>query len=456
MKRLLSLVPLFVAAIVSHNGTKAAESQPNIVLIVADDLGYGDLGYLGGKDVPTPNVDKLAADGVRFTSGYVSGPYCSPTRAGLLTGKYQQRFGHEFNPGQGPNSADIGLSVNEATLANRLKSAGYTTGLVGKWHLGNAEKFRPPQRGYDEFFGFLGGAHPYFIEDRQAPIYRGNEEVKESEYLTDAFTREAVSFIDRHKEKPFFLQLTYNAVHTPMHAKPEHKKQFASIADETRRNYAGMLFAMDEGIGKVVDALQKAGVRENTLIAFISDNGGPPVNGSSNGSLRGFKATTWEGGVRVPFILNWPGQLQAAEYHQPVIQLDLLPTILAAVGKPVAAEEKLDGVNLLPFLKGDATGAPHESLFWRFGQQTAIRQGDWKLVKANGIDQPALFNLKDDIGEQHDKSASEPEVFAKLQKTWDEWNATLVEPAWKPAAQQPDAKGKGKGKGKGQNKNKNL
>jgi arylsulfatase A-like enzyme len=237
-----------------------------------------------------------------------------------------------------------------------------------------------------------------------------------------------------------------------MHAKPEHKKQFASIADETRRNYAGMLFAMDEGIGKVVDALQKAGVRENTLIAFISDNGGPPVNGSSNGSLRGFKATTWEGGVRVPFILNWPGQLQAAEYHQPVIQLDLLPTILAAVGKPVAAEEKLDGVNLLPFLKGDATGAPHESLFWRFGQQTAIRQGDWKLVKANGIDQPALFNLKDDIGEQHDKSASEPEVFAKLQKTWDEWNATLVEPAWKPAAQQPGAKGKGKG----QNKNKNL
>ena len=311
MKRLLSLVPLFVAAIVSHSGTKAAESQPNIVLIVADDLGYGDLGYLGGKDVPTPNVDKLAADGVRFTSGYVSGPYCSPTRAGLLTGKYQQRFGHEFNPGQGPNSADIGLSVKETTLANRLKSAGYTTGLVGKWHLGNAEKFRPPQRGYDEFFGFLGGAHPYFIEDRQAPIYRGNEEVKESEYLTDAFTREAVSFIDRHKEKPFFLQLTYNAVHTPMHAKPEHKKQFASIADETRRNYAGMLFAMDEGIGKVVDALQKAGVRENTLIAFISDNGGPPVNGSSNGSLRGFKATTWEGGVRVPFILNWPGQLQA-------------------------------------------------------------------------------------------------------------------------------------------------
>ena len=160
--------------------------------------------------------------------------------------------------------------------------------------------------------------------------------------------------------------------------------------------------------------------------------------------------------MRVTFILNWPGQLQAAESHQPVIQLDLLPTILAAVGKPVAAEEKLDGVNLLPFLKGDATGAPHESLFWRFGQQTAIRQGDWKLVKANGIDQPALFNLKDDIGEQHDKSASEPEVFAKLQKTWDEWNATLVEPAWKPAAQQPGAKGKGKGKGKGQNKNKNL
>lgn len=439
------LISLGAAVLFGPAETNAAEDRPNIVVIVADDLGYGDLGYLGGKDIPTPNVDKLAAEGVRFTSGYVSGPYCSPTRAGLVTGKYQQRFGHEFNPGQGPNAAEIGLSVKETTIANRLKGLGYSTGLVGKWHLGSAEKFRPQQRGYDEFFGFLGGAHPYFTEVGQAPIFRGNEEIKESEYLTDTFTREAVSFIDRHKDKPFFLQLTYNAVHTPMHAKPEHKTQFASIADETRRNYAGMLFSMDEGIGKVIDALQKTGVREKTLIAFISDNGGPPVNGSSNGPLRGQKATTWEGGVRVPYILNWPGQLKASEYHQPVIQLDLLPTILAAAGTPVAADEKLDGVNLLPFVTGEATGVPHESLFWRFGQQTAIRHGDWKLVKANGIDQPALFNLKDDIGEQSDKSATEPEVFANLQKSWDAWNATLVEPAWKPGAQQG---GKGKGKKK--------
>jgi arylsulfatase A-like enzyme len=428
----------------------AQEYKPSIIVIVADDLGYSDLGYLGGKDVPTPNIDKLAAEGVRFSSGYVSGPYCSPTRAGLVTGKYQQRFGHEFNPGPAPNAADIGLSVKETTIANRLKNAGYATGLVGKWHLGSAEKFRPPQRGYDEFFGFLGGAHPYFSEDGQQPIYRGNEEVKEPEYLTDAFTREAVSFIDRHKDKPFFLQLTYNAVHTPMHAKPEHKTKFASIADETRRNYAGMLFSMDEGIGKVVEALQKAGVRENTLIAFISDNGGPPVNGSSNGALRGQKATTWEGGIRVPFILNWPGQLKASEYHQPVIQLDLLPTILAAIGSPATPEEKLDGVNLLPYVKGEVETAPHESLYWRFGQQTAIRHGDWKLVKANGIDKPALFNLKDDIGEQNDKSFSEPELVVKLQKIWDEWNSTLVEPAWKPAAQQKGGQGKGKGKNRKQ------
>lgn len=448
------VLPLLVslgAAILSGPAEKAAaDDRPNIVVIVADDLGYGDLGYLGGKDIPTPNVDKLASEGVRFTSGYVSGPYCSPTRAGLVTGKYQQRFGHEFNLGQGPNAPEIGLSVKETTIANRLKRNGYTTGLVGKWHLGNGEKFRPQQRGYDEFFGFLGGAHPYFTQDGQAPIFRGNEEIKESEYLTDAFTREAVSFIDRHKEKPFFLQLTYNAVHTPMHAKPDHKTKFASISDETRRNYAGMLSSLDEGVGNVIDALQSAGVREKTLIAFISDNGGPPVNGSSNGRLRGQKATTWEGGVRVPFILNWPGQLKASEYYQPVIQLDLLPTILAATGKPVAAEEKLDGVDLLPFVKGEATGEPHESLYWRFGQQMAIRHGDWKLVKANGIDKPALYNLKDDTGEQNDKSASEPEVVAKLQKTWDAWNATLVEPAWRQPAQQG-----AKGNGKGKNRNKN-
>ncbi len=453
MKSLSGLAGILLATMASCSVVMAAESRPNVVVIVADDLGYGDLGYLGGKDVPTPHVDQLANEGVRFTSGYVSGPYCSPTRAGLLTGKYQQRFGHEFNPGQGPNAAEIGLSVKETTIANRLKAAGYTTGLVGKWHLGNAEKFRPLQRGYDEFFGFLGGAHPYFTEEGQAPIFRGNEEIQEAEYLTDAFAREAVSFIDRHKEKPFYLQLTFNAVHTPMHSKPEHKQKFASIEDETRRNYAGMLFSMDESIGKVVEALKKAGVRENTLIAFISDNGGPPVNGSSNGALRGYKATTWEGGVRVPFVLNWPGQLKPAEYDQPVIQLDLLPTILATVGAPVPAEEKLDGVNLVPYVKGEVPGAPHESLYWRFGEQTAIRHGDWKLVKANGIDKPALFNLKDDIGEQHDKAASEPEVFAKLQKTWDEWNATLVEPAWKPAAQQG---GKGKGNGKGKGKKKNL
>ncbi len=446
-------VPAFLFSLIAvvHSGrseASAAEDRPNIIVIVADDLGYGDPGYLGGKDIPTPNVDRLAAEGVRFTSGYVSGPYCSPTRAGLVTGKYQQRFGHEFNPGQGPNAAEIGLTLKEITIANRLKEHGYTTGLVGKWHLGNAEKFRPQQRGYDEFFGFLGGAHPYFPENGQAPIFRGNEEIQESEYLTDAFTREAVSFIERHKAKPFYLQLTYNAVHTPMHSRPEHQKQFASIADETRRNYAGMLFSLDEGVGRVIDALKATGLREKTMIAFISDNGGPPVNGSSNGPLRGQKATTWEGGVRVPFILNWPGQLTAAEYHQPVIQLDLLPTILAATGKPVAAEEKLDGVNLLPFLKGEAKGAPHESLYWRFGRQTAIRHGDWKLVSANGISKPALFNLKDDLGEQDDKSASEPQILAKLQKTWDAWNATLVEPAWKPAAQQ-----RKRSNGKGRKKN---
>lgn len=438
MNRWNSLIFTF-ALLLPLTAWSAEKRPPNIVVIVADDLGYGDLGCHGGKDIPTPRIDGLAKQGVRCTSGYVSGPYCSPTRAGFLTGRYQQRFGHEFNPGGGPRVAEnFGLDLNQTTIADRLKKAGYSTALVGKWHLGFAPKFHPQQRGFDEFFGFLGGAHPYFPQEvANNPILRGTEKVAEKEYLTDAFTREALAYIDRQKEKPFFLYLAYNAVHNPQHARPDLLERFASIGDERRRTYAGMLTALDEGVGKVLDRLQDTGLEKNTLVVFISDNGGPPANGSTNTPLNGQKATTWEGGIRVPFILRWPGQLPAgAEYQQPVIQLDLLPTALAAAEVPVATDAKLDGVNLLPFLMGENRAAPHDALYWRFGEQIALRQGDWKLLKVRGDKEPRLYNLRDDVGEKTDLASAQPDRVQKLQKLWDDWNQTLEAPRWVPAPQQ--------------------
>ncbi len=422
----------------------AAESRPNIVFLVADDMGYADVGFHGCKDIPTPNLDSLAAEGVRCTSGYVSGPYCSPTRAGLLTGRYQQRFGHETNAG----GSGGGLPVSETTIANRLKAAGYVTGAVGKWHLGANPEFHPLRRGFDEFFGFLPGAHTYFAQGRPT-ILRGTESVDEKEYLTDAFGREAVAFIEQHKEQPFFLYLAFNAVHTPMEATDERLAKFASIEDRTCRTYAAMLYAMDEAIGRVMETLKTRGLDEKTLVAFFSDNGGPTmpgttINGSINAPLRGSKRTTLEGGVRVPFVLRWKGRLPAGKvYDHPVIQLDLLPTSLAAAGVEVVPEWKLDGVNLLPYLLGEKSGTPHNTLYWRMNQQMAIRQGDWKLVRydpavdsgetsrgdRSGVSPARLYNLAADIGESNDLAATEPATLQQLQAAWDAWNTQLPEPA---------------------------
>src|SRR5947208_8667964 len=274
MTRLLSAAIL--AALAAAPAAAAGRAKPNIVILLADDMGYADAGFQGCKDVPTPRLDDLAKSGVRCTDGYVSGPYCSPTRAGLLTGRYQTRFGHEFNPGA--QGADIGLPVTETTMADRLKAAGYATGLVGKWHLGGDPKFHPQKRGFDEYYGFLEGAHPYF-PGQGTPIYRGTSVAMESEYLTDAFAREAVSFVDRHKTRPFFLYLAFNAVHTPMHATDDRLKRFTAIADSQRRTYAAMLTAMDEAIGRVLDKLKADHLDEDTLVYFFSHHGGPTMRG---------------------------------------------------------------------------------------------------------------------------------------------------------------------------------
>jgi arylsulfatase A-like enzyme len=406
--------------------------KPNIVVIVGDDMGYADIGVHGCKDIPTPHIDSLAKNGVRFTSGYVSGPYCSPTRAGLMTGRYQNRFGHEFNPGPKPPD-NFGLSVKETTLAERLRALGYVTGMVGKWHLGDGQA-HPLARGFQNYFGFLEGAHPY-IPGKGTPILRGREATMESEYLTDALRREALAFIDKNKAQPFFLYLTFNAVHTPMEATDKYLKRFAGIGDDKRRTYAAMMSAMDDAVGALLARLAETGLGESTLIIFVSDNGGPPVNGSSNTPLRGVKATTWEGGIRVPFLMQWQGTLPAGKtYDHPVIQLDILPTAVAAAGAKIEPAWKLDGVNLLPFLTGKQEGAPHEALFWRFGQQTAVRMGDWSLVQANGSGSKLLFNLRSDVSQTKDLSAKHPQEARALQAAWEEWNRGNVPAAWYPNA----------------------
>jgi arylsulfatase A-like enzyme len=429
--------PLAPAALPAADAPKG---KPNIVILLADDLGYADLGFQGCKDIPTPNLDALAKSGVRCTNGYVSGPYCSPTRAGLMTGRYQTRFGHEFN-GAGP---EFGLPLSETTMADRLKAAGYATGWVGKWHLGNAEQFRPHKRGFDETFGFLGGAHSYFPMMDAAPILRANKPVDEKEYLTDAFAREAVAFIDRHKKEPFFLYLAFNAVHTPMHATEDRLKKFDDIKDKQRHTYAAMTLGLEEACGKVMAKLRAEKLEENTLIIFFSDNGGPTmkgttINASSNAPLRGSKRTTLEGGIRVPFVISWKGKIPAGKvYEDMVIQLDVLPTALAAAGVEAKPEWKLDGVNLLPYLDGTNKAKPHETLYWRFGEQMAIRRGDWKLVRydpvadgGTGKATPAkLYNLARDIGEDTDLAAKEPDKVKELQALWDKWNAEQVKPLW--------------------------
>lgn len=414
---------------------EARAGRPNILIIVGDDMGYSDIGVHGCRDIPTPNIDSLAKNGVRCTSGYVSGPYCSPTRAGLMTGRYQQRFGHEFNPGRDP-TGDVGLPLTETTIAQRFKDAGYATGMVGKWHLGQAAKFHPLNRGFQEYFGFLGGARSYFPitgnPNAGQRMLRGHDPIAEDEpYTTDTFAREANAFIDRHAQTPWFLSLTFNAVHGPMHATDKYLARFPNIQDEKRRTYAGMMSAMDDAIGSVLKKLDERKLIDNTLVFFISDNGGPTaVNASNNLPLRGFKAQTWEGGIRVPFLVQWKGKLSGGiTYDQPVIQLDIGPTALAAAGAQ-APQAKFDGVDLLPYLSGEKNVPPHEELFWRFGPQMAIRQGNMKLVKATGIDQPALFDLAADIGEQKDLAAERPEVVKDLMACYESWNKTLESPRW--------------------------
>ncbi len=429
--RLLALLALLPSCAAPQDGPAP---RPNVIVILADDLGYADLGCHGAKDIPTPHLDALAAGGVRCTSGTVSHPFCSPTRAGLLAGRYQQRFGHENNPKWDPADETLGLPVQVPTVADALRAAGYRTGAVGKWHLGAAPRFHPNRRGFDEYFGILGGGHQYFPVARSAaeysiPVDRNGQAVDEPEYLTRAFSREAAAFVERHRGRPFFLYLAYNAPHTPMQAPKETVAKFASIADEKRRTYAAMVSEVDDGVGLVLRRLRELGLEERTLVFFLSDNGGPPsANASSNGPLRGAKGQVYEGGIRVPFLVRWPGRLRAgATYDAPVSSIDLFATAAAAAG---ARAEGLEGVDLVPYLAGEKAGVPHERLFWRSGggERWAVREGNWKLLDAG--EGRMLFDLAADPGETTDLASKHPDVAERLARAYADWDRGNVKPLW--------------------------
>jgi arylsulfatase B len=468
--RSLSLLILFTLVA----GLRAADSpsRPNIVFIVADDLGYGEPGCYGGRDIPTPHLDALAAGGVRFTNGYVTAPFCAASRAALLTGRYQTRFGFEFNPIGAKNAAPgIGLPVGEKTVANRLRDVGYVTSLVGKWHLGGTAEFHPQRRGFDEFFGFLHEGHTYVPPpwagvvswlrrralpdggkgrwtspdgrivwsthlnnnepdyDADNPILHSSQPVDERANLTDAFTREACDFIGRHRAQPFFLYLAYNSVHSPMQGADAYLAKFAHIPDIHRRIFAAMLAQLDDGIGRVVAQLRSAGLEENTLIVFLSDNGGPTRElTSSNAPLRGEKGQLYEGGIRIPMIVSWKGKIPAGQTRpQPVMAFDLTVTAERVAG--VALPADADGADLRPLLHDASAPAPHATLHWRVGQKNALRSGDWKLIRDGGAWQ--LYDLAHDVGEARDLAAQEPDRVKALSILWDQWNGQQIAPRWR-------------------------
>jgi arylsulfatase A-like enzyme len=433
-------------------------AKPNVLVIIADDLGYHDVGFQGSKEIPTPNLDKLAARGLRCTNGYVSHPFCSPTRAGIMTGRYQHRFGHENNPAWLPESTSAGLSLSETTFPSLMKQAGYTTGAVGKWHLGAHPQFHPNKRGFDEYFGALGGGHQYFPGDKGGaeytiPLNRNGKDEPQTKYLTEQFGDEAAAFVGRHagESKPWMLYLAFNAPHTPLQAPKEWLEKLAHIADEKRRTYAAMVCAMDAAIGGVMSKLDETKQAENTLIYFVSDNGGPNLAGKSgtnftdNSPLRGAKGMVYEGGMRVPFLVSWPAKIKPGTYDQPIIALDFLPTSLAAAESADLTPKNLDGVDLLPFLTGEKATTPHDLLFWRSGGpggMNAVRRGTMKLVRL-GKAEPELYDLAADVGETKNLAAEKPEIVKELTTAIAEWEKGTIAPTFEsPKGGQPKKKKK--------------
>ena len=415
-----------------------AATKPNIVVILADDLGWGDVGFNGCREIPTPNLDALARSGVRFSAGYASHPYCSPSRAGLLTGRYQQRFGHECNPED--NLAD-GLPLSETLLSQVLKANGYQTAAIGKWHLGDDPKYWPMQRGFDYWYGFSGGGLSYWGDTgKKEPIrgvLRNGTPVPKSEqtHLTDDFSREASDFIGRNQDKPFFLYLAYNAPHAPDQATRVHLKLTEHIEYGGRAVYGAMVAAMDDGIGKVLKQLEALKLRDRTLVFFYSDNGGRAEH-AVNFPFRGHKGMLFEGGIRVPFCASWPARLTGGRtFDAPITGLDIFPTVLAAAEIPIPDKLSFDGINLLPLLADQKGELRPRTLHWRYATGPneygyAVRDGAWKLVSSIYKGKKLLFNIETDPYEQHDCAAEQPDMVQRLTAKYDQWAKQMMPPHW--------------------------
>lgn len=422
-----------------------ALNQPNILLIISDDAGYHDFGFQGSKIMKTPALDKLASESIVFNQAYVTAAVCGPSRAGLYTGRYQQRFGFEENnvPGYMSKSGlygnDMGLPLSETTMANYLKSAGYQTGLFGKWHMGDDDRFHPLKRGFDKFYGFRTGSRSYFSYNKEELKQRKNERIERGfksfeehkGYLTDVLATETNRFIERSvaDSTPFFGVLSFTAVHAPMEAKKEDLAKFPYLTGK-RKTLAAMNLSMDHAIEKILNKLDSLAISQNTLVIFVNDNGGPTdQNHSNNYPLSGTKANHLEGGIRVPMLMRWPKKLNAGIYHYPVSTLDILPTLINVSGKSITPYKELDGVNLLPYLTKQKNTRPHQTLYWKKENRAAIRDGDFKLLRFP--DRPAeLYNLKADIAESQNIAGENPEILKHLYKKLFNWELTLERPLW--------------------------
>ncbi len=477
-------------------------TKPNVIVILIDDMGYHDIGVYGAKDIPTPHIDSLARNGMRFTQAYTSCPVCTPARAGLLTGRYQERYGLEWviNPDPATGKTPYGIDVHEKTLGDLLREEGYATAALGKWHLGDQPQYFPTHRGFDYFYGYLQWghyylnqtpeqlAHPtdpwivfaeqfggeaaakYMVEVSNAPIYRNEEVAGWKGYLTDVLNQEAVDFIERNKDRPFFLYLSEAALHVPLEATEKYLSRFPNLSDEKlRRTHAAALSAVDDGVGHILDKLREHGLEKNTIIFFTSDNGGasfweprPEIldivkagspllsgkkgeklsyrtvserfqwgvgaNGADNLPLSFGKGVHYEGGVRVPYIVQWPGVVPAGKVSEAVVShLDIVPTCVAAAGGKLPADREYDGANLRPLFQGQPGKWQNRPMYWRIWNDRAVRSGNWKLIWI-GDTPPKLYNLADDVAEEKDLAAQHPDIVLRLQTAWRTWNKKNITP----------------------------
>ncbi len=437
----LAIHALFGQKALAEQPERGSE-RPNIIVLFSDDAGYSDFGFQPTvreemRSV-TPRIDSIAAAGLRCSSAYMSGCVCSPSRAGLMTGRYQARFGFDNNL---PPNTKNGLPLSETFLAKRLQKLGYATSLIGKWHLGYPDKFHPNERGFDWFYGCLQGSRSYFAMRSPTPhrvILENRNPTDEVGYVTDRFGDAAVKFIRKERDQPFFLFVSFTAPHGPLQAKPEDLKSVSHIEDKKRKTYAAMIKSLDDNVGKILDAIKETGIEDNTFVLFTNDNGGQTRTGAVNLPLRARKGTLYEGGVRVPWAMKWPGKITPKTTTEtPVISLDLLPTFVEMAGGTVAEEWNTDGTSLLPLFKGEAKGGKlnDRTLFWRkAGNRGAIaaRKGPWKLVYNRDMSGalPELYDLKQDLKESNDVSESNSEILKAMLSEIRDWEAPMVEPLW--------------------------